>query len=92
MKQRIPNPTKTDILNNICYTELVYDRINKKLSSKLSTSEIERMLFDSINETHEKYFQKIGKNIYVVNTKKNIKITINSNNNRVITVDRITKK
>jgi len=82
---------KTEILNNICYTQLVYGRINKKLKTNCSKQEIEKMLFSIIKETQERFFQKIGKNIYVTNTKNNIKITINSNTYRIITVDRITK-
>jgi hypothetical protein len=81
------NRSKTEILNNICYTELVYERINKKLNSNFSQSEIEKMLFDIIQETQELFFQKIGKNIYVTSREKNIKITINSNTYRIITVD-----
>ena len=50
------------------------------------------MLFDILNETQEKYFKKIGKNIYVNNSDNNIKITINSNTFRIITVDKIVKK
>lgn len=85
------NKNKIEILNNICYTELVYERINKKLKSSYSKSEIKKMIFNLINETQEVYFQKIGKNYYVSNEKNNIKITINSNTYRIITVDRITK-
>lgn len=33
---------KTEILNKICYTELVYERINKKLNKKLLKDEIEK--------------------------------------------------
>jgi hypothetical protein len=80
---------KEEILNNICYTELVYERINKKLRVALSKSEIEALLWDSINETDEKYFQRIGKNSYVTDAKHGIRITINSTTFRVITVDRI---
>jgi hypothetical protein len=83
---------KTDILNKICYTELVYERINKKLNRKFSKSEIEEMIFDIIKETQEIFFKRIGKNIYVTNCEKNIRITINSNTYRIITVDVITKK
>jgi hypothetical protein len=83
---------KTDILNKICYTELVYERINKKLNRKFSKSEIEEMLFDIIKETQEIFFKRTGKNIYVTNYEKNIRITINSNTHRIITVDVITKK
>jgi len=85
------NINKTEILNKICYTALVYDRINKKLKSNYTKSEIEIMIFDFIKETQENDFQKIGKNFYVSNTEKNIKITINSYTYRIITVDRITK-
>ena len=86
------NINKKEILNRICYTELVYARINKKLNSKLSKSEIEEMLFDIIQETQETFFQKIGKNIYVTSHEENIRITINTNTYRIITVDIITKK
>lgn len=85
------NINKTEIINKICYTELVYGRINKKLKLQLSKSEIEKYLFDIIRETQEKFFQKIGKNIYVSNLQENIKITINQNTFRIITVDRISK-
>ena len=78
---------KIEILNNVCYTELVYGRINKKLNSQFSKIEIEKMLFDIIKETEEIYFKKTGKNIYVTNIENNIKITINSNTYRVITVE-----
>jgi hypothetical protein len=45
------NIDKTEILSRICYTELVYERINKKLNSKFSKSEIEKMLFNIVKET-----------------------------------------
>ena len=80
---------KIEILNSICYTELVYGRINKKLNLKYAKSEIEEMLFRIIKETEEIFFQRIGKNIYVMNAKNNIRITINSNTFRIITVDKI---
>lgn len=78
---------KIEILNNICYTELVYGRINKKLNKHLSKRQIEEMLLNIIKETPEAYIQRIGKNIYVSNSEKNMKITINSHTFRVITVD-----
>jgi len=82
---------KTEILNRLCYTELVYSRINKKLGCQLSKPEIEKKLFAVIRETQEEYFQKTGKNIYVTNAEKNIKITINSNTYRIITINKINK-
>jgi len=80
---------KTTVLNRLCYTELVYGRINKKLRCQLSKSEIEKLLFAVISETGEQFFERKGKNIYVTNCEKNIKITINAHTCRVITVDPI---
>jgi hypothetical protein len=80
---------KSKIINNICYTELVYGRINKKLKSTFSKSEIEKMIYKILSETDESRFIKIGKNYYVTNTDKQIIITINSNNYRIITVNKI---
>jgi len=80
---------KTDILKSICYTELVYGRINKKLGSGFSNADIEKMMFRLIEQTPEKYFQRTGKNIYVSNPDEKIRITINSNTYRIITVDKI---
>lgn len=92
MKKKSSIINKTEILSKICYTELVYERINKKLNTKLSKAQIERMLLTIIKETKEEFFQKAGKNIYVTNHENNIRITINSYTFRVITVDRITKE
>ncbi len=82
---------KTEILNKICYTERVYDRINKKLNLNFSKKDIEKMIFEVLNETNEILFKKTGKNIYVTNNDRNIRITINSNTYRVITADDLDK-
>lgn len=83
--------TKTHILNNICYTELVYQRINKKLNTKFSKQQIENFIFKILKETDEKYFLKTGKNFYISNKKYNVRLTINSSSFRIITADRIKK-
>ena len=80
---------KQEILENICYTELVYDRINKKLNIKFSKKQIEVYIFKILKETDKIFFTKTGKNFYILNKENNIRITINSNTFRVITVDRI---
>ncbi|WP_196887457.1 DUF3781 domain-containing protein [Aureivirga sp. CE67] len=82
---------KNLILKNICYTELVYGRINKKLNLNLSKNEIEKMILDILTETSEENFIKTGKNIYITNEERNIRLTINSFTNRIITVDKLTK-
>jgi hypothetical protein len=83
------NANKNEILHNICYTELVYERINKKLNMKLSKEQIEKLIYEVIKKTDENCFEKKGKNYYVTNIEDNIRITINSNTFRIITVDRI---
>ncbi len=83
------NTTKEAILNNLCFTELVYGRINKKLGTAYSEREIELLIHRVVDETEEGFFERIGKNIYVSNRRENLKITINSRTYRVITVDRI---
>lgn len=83
---------KSTIIDKICYTNLVYERINKKLSIELSKDEIEEMIMAIIKETDESQFHKNGKNIYITNKANNVRLTINSFTNRIITVDRINKK
>lgn len=80
---------KENLINSICYTKLVYGRINKKLNLNHSNPAIEVLIIDLLIETDERNFKRIGKNIYVLNFGKKISITINSNTNRVITVDRM---
>jgi predicted DNA-binding protein YlxM (UPF0122 family) len=85
------NINKQEILDNICYTELVYERINKKLNIDFSKKQIEEFIFQTLKETNETLFKKKGKNFYVTNAENNIRITINSNTTRIITVDKIEK-
>ena len=79
---------KQKILKNICYTELVYKRINKKLNIQFSKEQTEEYIFNILRETDETYFTKRGKNFYVLNKENKIRITINSNTYRIITVDK----
>jgi len=82
---------KQKIIENVCYTELVYERINKKLNTNYSKEQIELFIIKILKETNEKFYIRTGKNYYITNTKNNIRITINSNTFRVITVDKIKK-
>jgi hypothetical protein len=83
---------KKVILDKICYTKLVYGRINKKLNWMLSDDEIEEAILNILIVTNESEFQKTGKNIYISNDEKNIRLTINSFTNRIITADKLNKK
>ena len=82
---------KNEILKKHCYTELVYQRINKKLGTNFSNKESEELIEKVLLETALENFQKIGKNFYISNQEENIKITVNSNTFRIITVDKLMK-
>ena len=82
---------KNEILKNLCYSELVYERINKKLNSIYSKDESEILIKKVLIDSPLDCYEKNGKNYYVSNKQHNIRITINSNTFRVITVDKITR-
>ena len=73
---------------NICYTELVYDRIRKKLNIQLDNVNIENLISKIISDD-KSILDKRGKNFYVANKKMGIEVTINSNNYRVITASKV---
>lgn len=80
---------KNEILEKHCYTELVYLRINKKLKIALSKDETENFIRKVLEETVIENYLKKGKNFYISNKDYNVRITVNSNTFRIITVDRI---
>tara|TARA_B100000768_G_C11253655_1_gene365320 strand:- start:1243 stop:1503 length:261 start_codon:yes stop_codon:yes gene_type:complete len=80
---------KEEILEKHCYTELVYERINKKLGTNFSKKESESLIKNVVAETDITCFKKIGKNFYITSKKHGIKITVNSNTFRIITVDKM---
>ena len=82
---------KAKIIHNLCYTDLVYGRINKKLNTDLSKKQIEDLIRMLLQKTDNSSISKIGKNYYVTNLENGIRITINSNTFRIITVDKIRK-
>ena len=50
------------------------------------------MIFEIIEETDKTEFKKIGKNIYITSNFRNVRLTINSYTNRIITADKLNKK
>ena len=91
----IDRSLKAIVKLRLCYTELVYDRINaryygrRKLGIHLSPEEIEDFVAGIIEHTDEAHFLQKGKNYYIVNDTEHIRITINSYTYRVITADKI---
>ncbi|MCK9628573.1 MAG: DUF3781 domain-containing protein [Bacteroidales bacterium] len=80
---------KDEILEKICYTDLVYERINKKLQIKLSKDKIEELILTTIEESDLNNFLRKGKNIYITNESRGILLTINSFTFRIITADKL---
>ncbi|KRK71931.1 hypothetical protein FD49_GL000032 [Latilactobacillus sakei subsp. sakei DSM 20017 = JCM 1157] len=66
---------------------MVYERINKKLAARLTHQQIEALLIKTIETASQ--IERRGKNFYVVNSEQQIQVTVNANNYRVITVDRL---
>ncbi len=58
------------------------------MNKKLSRNQIEELIFTIIKETNESGLAIRGKNMYITNTGRNIRLTVNSFTNRIITVDR----
>ena len=83
---------KTEIINKICYTDLVYERINKKLNLQLPKDEIEKMIHQIIDETDKTEFWRRGKNIYITSNQRNVRLTINARTNRIITADSLNSR
>jgi hypothetical protein len=83
---------KKAIFEKICYSDLVYRRINKKLNLELSKDEIEELMLAIVKETDKTEFRKTGKNIYITNIERKIRLTINSYTNRIITADKLNEK
>ena len=82
---------KKEIIDKICYTELVYRRINKKLKIAFTNDKIEELVLAIISETDEHKFIKNGKNIYITDNFRSIRLTINSYTHRIITADKLNK-
>jgi hypothetical protein len=80
---------KPEIIEKHCYTKLVYERINKKLKSNISNEESEILIKKVLQETAIENYLKKGKNFYISNKEYGIRITINSNTFRIITVDKL---
>lgn len=77
---------RTELLENVSYTPLVYGRINKKLGTTYSNDELEALV-SAIIADPQTTIQKQGKNVYLNNETKQVRLTINRNNLRVITAD-----
>ncbi len=80
---------REEIIQKHGYTPLVYDRINKKLSTNYSKQEIEKLVLEILEQTDMDFFERQGKNYYISNHRHNVKLTINSGTLRIITAARL---
>lgn len=76
------------IQKRVCYTNLVYQRVNKKLKVDLLQSEVEKLVQDILSDD-QTTVEKRGKNYYVSGLAYSTRLTINSFNFRLITADRL---
>lgn len=79
-------PDKQVFLDNICYTPLVFGRVNKKLAVDLTNGEIQNLV-NQIIQSPDTTFEKRGKNFYLQN--QQTELVINSFNYRLITANKI---
>jgi len=78
-------PSRKIFLDNVCYTDLVFGRVNKKLNTSYSIDEI-KLLVNRIISDSATVINKQGKNYYLLN--QDIELVVNSFNYRLITANR----
>ncbi|MFC6176984.1 DUF3781 domain-containing protein [Companilactobacillus huachuanensis] len=78
-------PKRSTFLKNVCYTPLVFGRVNKKLNLSLSNEEVQSLVNRIISD-EKTIIHKTGKNYYLQN--KTIELVINSFNYRLITANK----
>lgn len=83
MEIKIPN--RTTFLDNVCYTPLVFGRVNKKLSTTMTNEEIQQLVNQIISDP-KTIINQNGKNYYLQND--TVELVINSFNYRLITASR----
>lgn len=78
-------PESAVFLKNICYTKLVFDRVNKKLQTNLSNEEIKNLVNKIISDSETSIIKR-GKNYYLQNN--HVELVINFYNYRLITANK----
>lgn len=79
-------PNRNTFLQNVCYTPLVFKRVNKKLNTTFSDTDIKKLVNNIINGSLTTII-KTGKNYYLQNN--SIELVINSFNYRLITANKL---
>lgn len=69
---------KNTIIEKVCYTDLVFERVNKKLSKTMTQNEIKFLVLAILNDNRSQ-FEKIGKNYeeyYKITYIKNVSVSL----------------
>jgi len=72
----------------VCYTELVFQRVNKKLKTVMTEAEVKALIQGILLDAGSSVEQR-GKNYYVTSSVRHVRLTINRFNCRLITADRV---
>ncbi|WP_423058328.1 DUF3781 domain-containing protein [Brevibacterium linens] len=70
----------------VCYTDLVFDRVNEKLGTSLSNTEVKELVA-SVMQSSESVANRSGKNWYISEWHTGVRLTINASTLSLITVD-----
>ena len=76
------------IQSRVCYTDLVYQRVNKKLNKDMTPAQIEALVQRVLNNELTSILCQ-GKNYYIEDKIKDVVLTINRNNYRLITINKL---
>lgn len=87
MTKLVSRELLAQIKEHVCCTELVYQRVNKKLAVDLSKLEIEALVIAVLDDGATSV-EKRGKNYYVTNQSQQVQLVINLFNYRLITMNR----
>jgi len=75
------------IQSSVCYTPLVYERVNKKLSQIMSPTQVDELVTRVLNSEYASIISR-GKNYYIEERTEGVILTINKNNYRLITINK----
>ncbi|MBZ5977835.1 DUF3781 domain-containing protein [Leuconostoc gelidum subsp. gelidum] len=75
------------IQSRVCYTPLVYERVNKKLSQIMLPTQVDELVTRVLNSEYASIISR-GKNYYIEERTEGVILTINKNNYRLITINK----
>ncbi|WP_318765025.1 DUF3781 domain-containing protein [Lactiplantibacillus carotarum] len=83
------NQVLAAIKSKLCYTPLVFERVNKKLDLNQDEAATKALVNHVLAQPDG--IDRRGKNYYVQSRKYQVELTVNASNYRLITVNRISE-